>query len=124
MAEPVVNIEQESKHVDNQEGEEEDDQTSYEQDNDTSNLETNTSLLAGLNLVLMVSFLSLSPDECSNFDETQDTESGNHNHIAKHGVSRSDFHARRRQVNQFPAADRQTSKVHTKIRDSRHCRRL
>ncbi|KAL2233815.1 UNVERIFIED_CONTAM: hypothetical protein Sindi_1113700 [Sesamum indicum] len=117
MAEPVVNGEQENKHVDNGDGEEE---TSYEQDNNASNLETNLSPLPGLNLVLIMSFLSLSPDDCSNLDENRDMETGNHNHIAKQGgVSRSDFQARRRQVNQFPASERQTSKVHTKIRDSR-----
>ncbi|KAI3444446.1 hypothetical protein Pfo_001111, partial [Paulownia fortunei] len=111
MAEPVVNIDQEIKLVDY--GQEE--ETAEENREDDAKLETNTSLLAGLNLVLILSFLSLSAEECPNFDETQEMESGDYNYKAKHGVSRSSFQTRRRQVNQFPAVERQTSKALQKI---------
>ncbi|KAK6158850.1 hypothetical protein DH2020_006164 [Rehmannia glutinosa] len=116
MAEPVVSLDQENKLVNNN-GPENEEITEEE------NRENNTSLLAGLNLVLILSFLSLSTEECSNLDENtdQDMQTGDYNHKAKHG---SCFQTTRRQISRFPAVERQTSKVHTKIRDFRHCRRF
>lgn len=73
-------------------------------------------ILAGLNLVTILSLLSLSEEERSNFDEIQEMEIGNK---AKHGVPNSSLQTKRQQVNQFPALARQTTRVQTKIRDSR-----
>ncbi|KAG8391917.1 hypothetical protein BUALT_Bualt01G0236800 [Buddleja alternifolia] len=104
MAEPVVNMDQENKIV-------EEDQT-------------NESLLAGVNLIMILSFLSLSPDEKrSNLKEIEEMGSCKYYHKAKDAVSRSNF-PRRREVNGFPSVERHAAKVHTKIRDCRHCRRL
>ncbi|KAL7121519.1 hypothetical protein ACP275_02G186900 [Erythranthe tilingii] len=118
MAEPVVKTDQEKNElVDNVREEGNDDE------ND-GNLETNEYLLPGLNLVIILSFLSLSAEERSSIDEaTPEIETHDH---GKNGVtSKSDIQTRRQQLNQFqPAVQRQTSKVHTKIRDCRHSRRL
>lgn len=85
---------------------------------------SNTSLLAGLNLVLIMSFLSLSAEDRSNFDEIHELETGDFVQH-KHCVTKSSLQTRRRQImSQFPAVERQSSRVHTKIRDSRHCRRF
>lgn len=108
MAEQEMGIEQETRPVDNRHDEEE---------TGEGNGETNTTLLAGLNLVLIVSFLSLSDEDRSNLDEIQETETEGSNH-KNNGASRSSFQTRRK-LNESPAVERQTSTVHTKIRDSR-----
>ena len=110
MAEPLEDIDKENNLAEEDEEE---------------NGETNAStILAGLNLVTIMSLLSLSEEERSNFDEIQEMETGNNERKAKHGVSKSSLQAKRQQVNQFPALARQTTRVQTKIRDSRHCRRF
>lgn len=81
--------------------------------------EMNTSLLAGLNLVLIMSFLSLSAEDRSSFDEMQEIDTRDFDQRHKPGVTKLSFQTRRQQVNQLPAVERQTSRVHTKIRDSR-----
>ncbi|KAL6575660.1 hypothetical protein OROHE_001037 [Orobanche hederae] len=88
-------------------------------DEEDTNMDNNTSLLVGLNLVLIISLLSLSPDECSNSKETtREIRTRDLHHKSKHD---SCFPARGREIDQF---GKQTSKVHTKMRDFRHCRRL
>ncbi|KAL1554018.1 hypothetical protein AAHA92_14623 [Salvia divinorum] len=83
--------------------------------------EMKTPVVAGINLVLIMSSLSLSEEDGPNIDEIQETETSDFDHKYTHGIQ-----ARRRQVNRFPAVERQTSssRVHTKIRDRRHCRRF
>ncbi|KAG6383320.1 hypothetical protein SASPL_156933 [Salvia splendens] len=82
--------------------------------------EMKTPVVAGINLVLMMSFLSLSEEGGSNIDEIQEIETSDSEHKYTHGIQ-----ARRQQVNRLPTIERQTtSRVHTKIRDSRHCRRF
>ncbi|KAG6413210.1 hypothetical protein SASPL_125917 [Salvia splendens] len=77
--------------------------------------EMKTPVVAGINLVLMMSFLSLSEEGGSNIDEIQEIETSDSEHKYTHGIQ-----ARRQQVNRLPTIERQTtSRVHTKIRDSR-----
>ncbi|KAI3449248.1 hypothetical protein Pfo_005913 [Paulownia fortunei] len=113
MAEAEVNMEQENKLADKEE---------EEDTNEETNLDRNTCVLAGLNLVLILSSLSLSDEERLDFEEIDERESGNCNHKAKQCGSRSNIPTRRQQVNGFRAVERQMSKVQT--RDCRHCRRL
>ncbi|KAL6495557.1 hypothetical protein OROGR_030120 [Orobanche gracilis] len=107
MPEPILmSLDQENKLV------------TINNDEEDTNMD-NTSLLVGLNLVLIISLLSLSSDECSNSNETnREIRTRDLHHKSKH---ESCFPARGREIDQF---GRQTSKVHTKMRDSRHCRRL
>lgn len=82
--------------------------------------EMNTSLPVGLNLVLIMSFLSLSAEDRLNFDEIQEIEKMDFDRKHKRGgLSKSSFQTRRQQVNQSPAVERHISRVHTKIIDSR-----
>ncbi|KAL3622213.1 hypothetical protein CASFOL_033624 [Castilleja foliolosa] len=123
MAEHVMSLDQENKVITNNGPSEKDDETDHHhhhEEEENADLETNNKFhLSGLNLAMILSFLSSSSDDSHNSNETiHDTQMGNH---TKHG---SCSQARRREINQFPAVERQSSKVHTKIRDSRHCRRL
>lgn len=91
-------LEEDTKRVDNEE-----------------NGEMKTPVVAGINLVLMMSILSLSEEDGSNIDEIQEIETSDFKHKHTHGIQ-----ARRQQANRLPANERQTtSRVHTKIRDSR-----
>ncbi|KAG8363274.1 hypothetical protein BUALT_Bualt19G0005100 [Buddleja alternifolia] len=108
MGEPEVKIDQENKIFDKEE---------ENIENDTDLVTNNNSTIAELNLVLILSFLSLSSEECSNLDQINERESE-----AKHNnsVSKSNFPTRKQQVNSgFRAVERPSSKVHTKIRDCR-----
>ncbi|KAL6569596.1 hypothetical protein OROMI_014110 [Orobanche minor] len=88
-------------------------------DEEDTNMENNTSLLVGLNLVLIISLLSLPSDECSNSKETtREIWTRDLHHKSKHG---SCSPARGREIDQF---GRQTSKVHTKMRDSRALQKI
>lgn len=108
MAEPMMNKDEENELIDKVGADEEEE-------------ETNTSLVGGLNLVLILSFLSLSAEERLSLDETTLHEiRDNYSHKTKNCGSRSDLRTRRREMSQFPAMERQTSKVHTKIRDCRY----
>ncbi|KAH6803288.1 hypothetical protein C2S51_034734 [Perilla frutescens var. frutescens] len=120
-AELEMDFEQETRRDDDDEDEHEEE----EGEEETGEENNNTSLLAGLNLVLIMSFLSLSEEDRSNFDEIQEFETGDFDQQQKHCVSKSSLQTRRqRMMNQFPAVERQSSRVHTKIRDSRHGRRF
>ncbi|KAH6761541.1 hypothetical protein C2S52_018974 [Perilla frutescens var. hirtella] len=117
-AELEMDFEQETRRDDDHDHEEEE-----EEEEEIGEGNNNTSLLAGLNLVLIMSFLSLSEEDRSNFDEIQEFETGDFDQQQKHCVSKSSLQTRRRRMmNQFPAVERQSSRVHTKIRDSRYIR--
>lgn len=108
MAEQKMGTEQETRPVDNRHDEE-----------GEENGETNTTLLAGLNLVLIISFLSLSAEDRSNLDEIQETETEGFNHKNSGASSSISSFQTRRKVNQSPKVERQKSTVHSKIQDSR-----
>ncbi|PIN26536.1 hypothetical protein CDL12_00706 [Handroanthus impetiginosus] len=119
MAGNVVNMDEESNTLVGQNREEE------KTNDECADLGANASLLTGLNLVVLLSFLSLSDEESLNFERSQEIGIGNHHHKTKHGLARSNFQTRRQEVNQFPAVEKkQSSKFPTKIRDCRHSRRL
>ncbi|KAH6829401.1 hypothetical protein C2S53_016829 [Perilla frutescens var. hirtella] len=121
-AELEMDFEQETRRDDDDDHDHEEEEEEEEEIGEGNN---NTSLLAGLNLVLIMSFLSLSEEDRSNFDEIQEFETGDFDQQQKHCMSKSSLQTRRRRMmNQFPAVERQSSRVHTKIRDSRHCRRF
>ncbi|KAL8494966.1 hypothetical protein ACS0TY_019219 [Phlomoides rotata] len=117
MAGSMVDADQENNLAENRREEEDDDKENEEET-------ANASILAGLNLVMIMSLLSLSEEECSSFDEIKDIETRNEDRKAKQGVPKPSLQTQRQQVNQFPALERQSTRVHTKIRDSRHCRRF
>ncbi|CAI9763838.1 unnamed protein product [Fraxinus pennsylvanica] len=73
--------------------------------------------LAELNLILVLSSLSLSSEECPNLEETSAE-----NRKEKHKIS--NLQTRRREISEFRSPERQISRVHTKIRDCRHCRKM
>ncbi|CAA0827218.1 Unknown protein [Striga hermonthica] len=115
MAEHVLSLDQENEH------EIDDGREKQETEEDRPNSD-NTFPFAGLNLVLILSFLSLSSEECSNLDESiQETKVQHLEHKSKPG---SCLLTRRREISHIRALGRQSSKVHTKIRDLRHCRRM
>ncbi|GER37908.1 Ypt/Rab-GAP domain of gyp1p superfamily protein [Striga asiatica] len=115
MAEHVLSLDQENKHEINNGLEKQ------EINEDSPNLD-NTFPFAGLNLFLILSFLSLSSEECLNLDEKiQETKVQDLEHKSKPG---SCFVPRRREISHIQAVGRQSSKVNTKIRDFRHCRRM
>lgn len=90
--------------------------------NNNEKLETNScSILAGLNLVLILSSLSSSDEQRLNFEEIEERESGNWNLKGKYSGSRSNFPTRRQQVSGFNRAveRQQMSKVQTKMKDCR-----
>ncbi|XP_073119470.1 uncharacterized protein [Henckelia pumila] len=121
MAEPVVDTSQETEKVEDERYEEK----SEENGDENGNLETDSSVFCGLNIVVILSYLSLSAEESSSFEVINEREMGNYDHKLKHGVSRSNVVSRKRELNEFRSVvGKQTSKDHTKIRDSRHCRRL
>ncbi|KAK4415868.1 hypothetical protein Salat_2694200 [Sesamum alatum] len=85
-----------------------------------------TSVLAGLNLVMILSSLSVSDEESLNFEEVEEREIGgrNCNTRGRRGVSRPSFPTRRHETNEFRAVERQMAKAQTKIRDCRHSRKM
>ncbi|XP_073026382.1 uncharacterized protein [Primulina eburnea] len=121
MAETVGDTSQETEKVEDGKYEEK----SEENRDENGNLETDSSVICGLNIVVILSYLSLSAEESSNFEEINVREMGNCDHKLKHGVSRSNVVSRKRESNEFRSVvGKQTWKDHTKIRDCRHCRRL
>ncbi|XP_022896457.1 uncharacterized protein LOC111410385 [Olea europaea var. sylvestris] len=75
--------------------------------------------LAELNLILVLSSLSLSSEECPNL-KGKSVE----NRKEKHKVSTLQTRRPRPEINELRSAKRQISRVHTNIRDCRHCRRM
>ncbi|XP_011093054.1 uncharacterized protein LOC105173102 [Sesamum indicum] len=122
MAEVERKIEEEKREL----GERKDDEEEEEEGKDLE-LEKSTSVLAGLNLVMILSSLSLSSsDEESslNLEEVlEERESGRRN-CNRRGKRSSTLPARRHEVNEFRAVERQMAKAQTKIRDCRHSRKM
>ncbi|PIM99474.1 hypothetical protein CDL12_28032 [Handroanthus impetiginosus] len=109
MAEPEVKTEQENTLSDKGE-------ISEENVEKNLSLDRSSDILAGLNLVLILSSLSVSDEEHPNLEEIEEREGGKFKHKAK---SKSDLNGRRQEVNGFKAVERQQSKLPTKIRDFR-----
>ncbi|XP_058225679.1 uncharacterized protein LOC131334590 [Rhododendron vialii] len=84
-------------------------------------LGTSTTFLGKLNLVLILSFMSLSAEECIDFEEIEKNENVKFPE-AKDTISR--LHARKREINEFKVVESRTPRFQTKIRDCRHCRRM
>ncbi|KAL2454762.1 Uncharacterized protein Adt_47738 [Abeliophyllum distichum] len=76
-----------------------------------------TFVLAELNLIMVLSSLSVSLGECPNL-EKKSVE----NHKEKHNLT--NLRTRRSEINECRGVERQISRVHNKIRDCRHCRRM
>ncbi|CAK9165809.1 unnamed protein product [Ilex paraguariensis] len=117
MTESVIDMDQKEKLVDRREEEDEEKENG---DNGPSSSE-NTSFLTELNLILLLSFLSLSSEECYDSEEVKETENIK-DHKVVQTASRSQ--TRRQNVKEFKALDRQAPRLQTKIRDCRHNRRM
>ncbi|KAM7472277.1 hypothetical protein LguiA_010460 [Lonicera macranthoides] len=91
--------------------------TSISVKEEQENADTSRKFLTELNLLLILSFLSLSTEEFLSCEEIEKMEND-----AKSAISRSQMH--RQQVDQFKAFERRTPKFQTKIRDCRHSRRM
>ncbi|KAL6982013.1 hypothetical protein U1Q18_023631 [Sarracenia purpurea var. burkii] len=83
--------------------------------------ETKTNFLAELNLILILSFLSLSGEECPDLEETDGKENLK-DLEEKHTVSR--LRTGRREMNESKIVESRTPRFQTKIKDCRHCRRM
>lgn len=79
-------------------------------------LGTSTTFLGKLNLVLILSFFSLSGEECIDFEEKEKNENGKFLE-AKDTVSR--LHTKKREINAFKVVESRTPRFQTKIRDCR-----
>ncbi|MCD7450493.1 hypothetical protein HAX54_004675 [Datura stramonium] len=78
--------------------------------------------LGELNLVLILSFLSLSSEE-QNYEELEihnDKDHQSHNNL----VSKLNSRKLRGGMNQYRTTVPEMHRFHTKIKDSRHCRRM
>ncbi|KZV38018.1 hypothetical protein F511_25244 [Dorcoceras hygrometricum] len=112
MTEPVVDASQETEIVDDEKYE--------DKSGEGSDENGDSSVICGLNIVLILSYLSLPAEERSNFEEINGREMGNYEHKSKNGVSRSNLVPKKREVNEFRSVvGKQASKDHTKIRDCR-----
>lgn len=78
--------------------------------------ETKTSVVAGVNLVLIMSALSLSAEDASSFEGIQETETEESLDEKQRNLRKS---TRMQQLKQFPAVDRLHNHNQTKISDSR-----
>lgn len=103
-----MEIEEEERHGENGE-------------RDSSYLGPNSSFLTELNLVLIVSYLSLSEDECLNVDEIEKVEAVK-NKEPKDNISR--LQAQKRKLQEPKLFEQRMQKFQTKIRDCRHCRKM
>ncbi|XP_051132597.1 uncharacterized protein LOC127252461 [Andrographis paniculata] len=93
-----------------------------------------SAVLAGLNLAVILSSLSISDEECQNLEdriEKRKISNGRHRAGGATGESinnktniRTRSRSRRREVNEIRAAGRQTANTTTKIRDCRHGRKM
>lgn len=104
------------------EREEEDDMMGKEEETESSG--TGCSIQE-LNLILILAFLSLSAeDERLDFEEIKQTHHDLVDPKGKHSTSFKDLRQRQLNINGFRAPERQTSRLHTKIQDCRHGRRI
>lgn len=94
---------------------------SVKEEEEEENGDTSGKFLTELNLLLILSFLSLSTEEFLSCEEIEKMEIDKEND-AKRAISRS--HTHRRQVDQFKAFEQKTPKFQTKIRDCRYTKIL
>ncbi|XP_055817158.1 uncharacterized protein LOC129886482 isoform X1 [Solanum dulcamara] len=90
-----------------------------EEDNGDENLRT--LFLKELNLILILSFLSLSSEELD-FDATEINESGKANQ--EHKVVSDPRFRKRGGINKYRAVEPETQRHSTKFRDCRHCLKM
>ncbi|XAR53981.1 hypothetical protein NMG60_11028950 [Bertholletia excelsa] len=88
---------------------------------ENSHIGAKTPFLAELNLVLVLSFMSLSSEESSELEEMkkkEKEEEATKLHAAKDTMAR--LQARRREINEFKVVERQSARVHTRMVDCRY----
>ncbi|GAB4844567.1 hypothetical protein Ancab_037965 [Ancistrocladus abbreviatus] len=93
-----------------------------EESDKDSCVHTNSSFLLELNLVMLVAFLTLSPEELSQFEDSENVN------IVKDqerkAVVPSKLQNRKRELSDFKVADRRATKLQRRVMDSRHGRKM
>ncbi|GAB2291076.1 hypothetical protein Dimus_025331 [Dionaea muscipula] len=89
-------------------------------EDNSSSLQPAESFLAQLNLVMVMAFLTLSPEELLQFEETETISAKEQ----ETNVVASKLQSRKRELKDFKVTERRPSKMHTRIVDSRHGRRM
>ncbi|KAL3517260.1 hypothetical protein ACH5RR_024162 [Cinchona calisaya] len=112
-----------------EENEEKEDQDNIDMINKITSLDTRgvttSSPLKELNLLIILSFLSLSPEESLNLEEINEKmESSHKDSKQRHPLSANLQIIKEREMYESRSPERQSPRFQTKIRDSRHCRRM
>ncbi|XP_019168281.1 PREDICTED: uncharacterized protein LOC109163997 [Ipomoea nil] len=83
-----------------------------------------STFLSELNLILIVSFLSLSGEEVNSLETKMVDNVVRDDHRPTDHAVVADLQMKRRRVNEFKALGSRPIKFQTKIKDGRHCRRM